>query len=477
MAWYDFFVDLLVSDAVLGPITIKGTNGADALYGSSRSESIYGYGGNDTVKGFGGADQLDGGTGIDTAFYGDSTVGVSVNLATGRGFGGSAEGDTLVSIENLWGSEHNDTLTGNDGANELYGLNGNDVLKGGGGADGHAGGDGDDVLKGGGGADYLEGGPGSDTADYSTSDSTLVGGNSLFGVSVNLNENHGSLGDAEGDTFSGIEHVTGTPYRDTLIGTDGNNLLRGLEGGDHLQGQGGNDTLEGGGGSDNLIGREGDDTLRGELGDDSLSGGIGADTMIGGEGNDHYYIVDDANDVVIEFGGEGNDTVWSGVSWTLTAGADVETLRAISEAGGDPINLTGNANGNVVIGNSGSNVIAGGDGNDFLTGLGGRDQFLFDTALNAATNIDNVTDFNVAEDTIQLDDDIFTSGLTANNSVASSQFVIGAAALDAGDRIIYNSGTGAVYYDSDGTGAAAQIQFARLSPGLALTNFDFLVVA
>ena len=68
-------------------------------------------------------------------------------------------------------------------------------------------------------------------------------------------------------------------------------------------------------------------------------------------------------------------------------------------------------------------------------------------------------------------------GLAVNNSVAGSHFVIGAAALDAGDRIIYDSGTGAVYDDSDGTSAAAQIQFARLSPELALTNFDFLVVA
>ena len=60
-------------------------------------------------------------------------------------------------------------------------------------------------------------------------------------------------------------------------------------------------------------------------------------------------------------------------------------------------------------------------------------------------------------------------------SVAGSQFVIGPAAQDAGDRIIYNDATGAVYYDSDGTGAAAAIQFAELSPGLALTNHDFFV--
>jgi serralysin len=92
-------------------------------------------------------------------------------------------------------------------------------------------------------------------------------------------------------------------------------------------------------------------------------------------------------------------------------------------------------------------------------------------------NVDVITDFNVADDTIRLDDDIFSSGLTPGNSVAGSQFVIGAAALDAGDRIIYNDATGAVLYDSDGTGATAAIQFATLGTGLALTNFDFFVVA
>jgi Ca2+-binding RTX toxin-like protein len=219
-----------------------------------------------------------------------------------------------------------------------------------------------------------------------------------------------------------------------------------------------------------------DDTLRGDLGSDSLSGGIGADTLIGGDGDDFYY-VENANDVVVESGGQGNDVVWSAISWTLTAGADVETLRPMSESSGDPIDLTGNSSGNIVLGNDGRNVLNGGAGNDYLTSRGGEDAFLFDTALNAASNVDVIEDFNVAYDTIWLDDDIFSSDLLANNSVAGSQFVIGTAALDAGDRIIYNSATGAVYYDSDGTGAAAQIQFATLSAGLALTNFDFLVVA
>jgi Ca2+-binding RTX toxin-like protein len=111
-----------------------------------------------------------------------------------------------------------------------------------------------------------------------------------------------------------------------------------------------------------------------------------------------------------------------------------------------------------------------------LTGLGGQDSFLFNTALNAAINVDVITDFNVTDDRIVLDDDVFSSSLGLG-SVAGSQFVIGPAALDVNHRIIYNDATGAVLYDSDGTGATAAIQFAQLNVELALTNFDFFVVA
>ena len=91
--------------------TINGTNSGDSLYGGAAADVINGLNGNDTLKGFGGADRLDGGNGIDTVFYGDSTAGVGINLATGRGVGGSAQGDTLISIENVFGSNFNDTLS------------------------------------------------------------------------------------------------------------------------------------------------------------------------------------------------------------------------------------------------------------------------------------------------------------------------------------------------------------------------------
>jgi len=120
-------------------------------------------------------------------------------------------------------------------------------------------------------------------------------------------------------------------------------------------------------------------------------------------------------------------------------------------------------------------VLDGGAGNDVLTGGAGNDSFVFDTALNALTNVDTVADFNVAQDTVRLDHAIFTT--LAVGTLASNAFFIGAAAHDADDRIIYNAGNGFLEFDIYGNAHGGAIHFATIAPHLALHGTDFIVIA
>ena len=333
--------------------TINGTNGGDSLYGGAAADVINGLNGNDTLKGFGGADRLDGGNGIDTVFYGDSSAGVGINLATGRGVGGSAQGDTLISIENVFGSNFNDTLTGTSGANQLHGQDGNDVIKGGGGNDFLDGGNGNDILvssiwdastldggagddtfKGSGASDVLIGGSGSDTADFSHMGFVTITLGDPIPYWAGSEDPHAQ--------FISIENLTGAAGQDVLVGNGESNILRGLAG------------------QDNLI------------------GGGGADTMYGGADNDAYY-VDNAGDIVWEYAGEGTgDFVIASASYALTAGSEIEQLQVDSSVGTAPINLTGNEFNNFIFGSSGDNVINGGGGADYMSGGKGNDTYFVD---------------------------------------------------------------------------------------------------
>lgn len=146
------YADSLTGDGLAN--LLNGGNGVDQLFGGA---------GNDLLSGGTGADRIDGGSGIDTATYLTSTAGVTVNLTTGTGLGGEAEGDTLYFVERVYGSNHNDLLTGNTAANLFYGYGGDDNISGGDGADIIDGGTGVDVIAGGKGNDSLTGGTSADT--------------------------------------------------------------------------------------------------------------------------------------------------------------------------------------------------------------------------------------------------------------------------------------------------------------------------
>jgi serralysin len=164
------------------------TQGDDSIYGYGGSDSIYGHGGDDSLKGGAGGDYLYGGSGEDAAWYVDSPTGVQVNLLSGIGSGGTAEGDRYFSIEDVEGSWFNDVLTGDSGNNVLGGWFGNDQIYGGDGADVVMGGFDDDVLKGGGGDDFI----------FGDSHLPSAGGNDLLYGGTGRDEMSGGAG---GDSF------------------------------------------------------------------------------------------------------------------------------------------------------------------------------------------------------------------------------------------------------------------------------------
>ena len=275
-------------DTLIGIENLQGTEYRDVLTGNSKNNDLGGMGGDDVLNGGGGndslaggagADELDGGQDVDTAKYGHSDAGVTVDLATGRGLRGHAAGDTLRNIENLQGSSHDDILTGDRFSNSLHGYGGRDTL---------SGGRGNDHIDGGPGADTLDGGPGTDTLSYAGSDA---------GVDVRLDWGTASGGHAAGDRIRGFENVVGSKHVDDLRGDEASNELWGGEGGDVLRGGGGDDELIGGGGGDRLIGDAGADTLRGGPGADLFAFVLRTDST------------SDARDVIKDFSSSDRDRI------------------------------------------------------------------------------------------------------------------------------------------------------------------------
>ncbi|MFO0017405.1 MAG: M10 family metallopeptidase C-terminal domain-containing protein, partial [Synechococcaceae cyanobacterium] len=149
-------------------------------------------------------------------------------------------------------------------------------------------------------------------------------------------------------------------------------------------------------------------------------------------------------------------------------------INAAASSNPSGLTLLGNYGFNTIIGSPFNDLLNGNRGNDTLTGGGGSDIFRFDSSLNATTNRDTITDFNPAEDRIELENSIFT-GLTTTGPLAASAFGVGSAASTPNQRILYNSVTGTLTYDSNGSAAGGSVVFATLSTGLALTSSLFSV--
>jgi serralysin len=211
----------------------------------------------------------------------------------------------------------------------------------------------------------------------------------------------------------------------------------------------------------NLMGNELSQDIIGNDGSNVLRGGGGDDWFTGGGGNDSYY-VDSANDRVFEAAGQGFDTVYVSASFRLDPEADIEVLSADSLGSTNPISLVGTDIAQELWGNMGGNYLDGRGGNDIIYGIGGFDTFAFTTPLGPG-NIDRIYGFR-GDDTILLLGDIFSS--IPHGTLSPDAFTEGPAATASSHRIIYNSSTGALLYDADGSGPGAAIPFATLDAGI-----------
>lgn len=302
---------------------------------------------------------------------------------------------------------------------------------------------------------------------------------------------------------------------------DGPAVLSGLDGNDHLTGSLGNDYLNGGSGSDVLIGRDGDDTMLGGSGNDvyAIWNGSGAD-IIADEGG----LVDTLRFVTNTGGGEagglttyrqGNslffrsytsDTEWDlgeiknfqgkgyiermhyvdgdGSTYYISlakggTGSAVADWISSTAAGGTLSGLVGN---DVLIGYTAADTLKGGAGNDALYGGPGTasDKFVFDFAPNGITNLDYIIDFVASEDKIQFSRAIF-KGFSASGSLSSSAYVEGAGKTAADSllqRVIYNTTTGDLFYDADGSGTkAVAVKVAVVGTKADLSSADVEIIA
>lgn len=420
---------------------LTGSAFSDVLIGNAAANILDGGDGNDILEGLAGADTFRGGAGSDTVSYAHSTAGVIADITTPANNTNDANGDNYSSIENLTGSNFNDTLRG----------------------DGN-----DNILDGGLGTNTLDGAGGFDTVSYASATGAM-----------NINLTTGLVtGAGRTDTLVSIERVIGSSNADTISGTSGDDWIDAGEGADVINATGGNDTISynnasggrtvilnssssdgkvlsnfeniyGSAFGDSLTGDGNDNIIEGGLGSDTLNGAAGIDTVsysqsiaavsvnisgasilgvtansaTGGEGNDtlsnfenitgtnfNDTLIGDGNTNVIN-GGAGNDMIVGGVGAdTLVGGSGTDTISytnaltavavtingagTLGDANGDLLsgfeNLVGSAFDDALAGDGNNNVIDGGAGNDTINAAGGVDTITYLTAASAVTvNLSN----------------------------------------------------------------------------------------
>lgn len=280
--------------------------------------------------------------------------------------------------------------------------------------------------------------------------------------------------------YSSPAHVTGLVWKGTAAADK-------LDGGYHndtLEGAGGSDILWGGAGHDRLNGGAEDDVLTGGFGNDSLDGGVGDQDKAVFSGNRNDYTItknQDGSFTVLDkrTDGDGRDTVLGIEMFKFADGTMPPASDPDSSSGSQDRVMIGTRKADKLVGGAGNDRLYGKLGKDVLTGGAGKDIFVFDTKPNKKTNLDKVTDFTVANDTLWIDNALLKKlgrGTASKPAKLKKDFFRLDKAKDGNDYLIYNKKTGVLSLDTDGSGSAKAIGIAILDKGLKLTYNDFFIV-
>ncbi|MEH1873667.1 beta strand repeat-containing protein [Nostoc sp.] len=460
---------------------IEGLNISDTAY----DDLIVGSSGNDTIDGSGsGNDTIDGGAGEDylSFSYYSATQSMTSTFDAATNTGSITVGTSHVTYKNIeglniYGTAYDDLIVGTNGNDSLHGGNsGNDTIDGG---------TGDDLLS---------------LYNYTTSD----GITSTFNVASNT----GSITVGTSHiTYKNIEqlNISGTQYDDYIVGSNGNDTINGADGNNTIFGGAGNDYLSAdySNGNNLLSGDDGNDSLsisgsyndyRGEFSLDAVSG---KNTLNGGAGDDNLVTNYSSGNNLLS-GGDGNDSLNASGSAslyssygvytvsgnnTLDGGAGSDRLSVDYSTGNnlliggddnDTLTASGASGKNTLMGGNGNDILIGGKGNDSLIGGAGTDTFVFNSYNNGG--VDSISDFNATNELIQLSAAGFGSDLSPG-SLKATQFTLGTSATTNQERFIYNSATGGLFFDLDGSASRfTQVQFAQISGKVTLTEKNFVVV-
>ena len=495
-----------------GPLNLTGNALSQYIYGNAGANILGGGGGGDVMTGFGGDDRYLVGHAADEvrelAGEGFDRVLASVSwrMAAGQHIEMLTTDDNLGTAPiNFFGNEFSQYIYGNEGNNRLWGEGGGDVMYGFGGDDTYYLVHYEDQVREavGGGIDRIR----TTVGVYLTQDqeieilesydrnetyprylfANLFPNQLLIG---NAGDNHldggGGGGDVMyaliGDDVYTVRDMTDEVYElagegfDRVIATADYKLRDGTEieilaTTDHT----GVSRID-------LEGNSMAQYVFGHAGVNCLGGGGGGDVLTGYTGDDLYDIVD-SRDEIRELAGGGSDRLYATVSYVLNEAAQVEIVSTRDNLAITAINLTGNEFAQYVYGNAGSNTLGGAGGRDVLDGLGGSDLFLFNTALNTgftasfytlgeSANVDRIDNFGI-DDKIVLQGSLF--GLTPG-ALPAGAFNTGTTATQADDRILWDGASGALLFDSDGTGAAAAQLIAFISNPFSLDSTYIAVI-